>query len=40
MATLITIAIAATNKGMKEALEEFLAMTSATPPNEFMLHSP
>jgi hypothetical protein len=32
MVTLITIAIAATSKGMKEAFEEFLAITSATPP--------
>jgi hypothetical protein len=32
MATLITIAIVATNRGMKEAFEEFLAITSVTPP--------
>jgi hypothetical protein len=31
MTTLITIAITATNKGMKEAFEEFLAIMSATP---------
>jgi hypothetical protein len=29
--TLITIAIVATNRGMKEAFEEFLAITSVTP---------
>jgi hypothetical protein len=35
MAPLITIAIVATSRGMNEAFEEFLAITNATPPNNF-----